>query len=152
MPAPLTEDQIWDRVEKTETCWTWRGHIDVRGYGRASLRGRKWYAHRLVFSLANGPVPDGLELDHLCRNHSCVNPAHLEAVPHGVNVLRGLAKAAIQARTTHCRRCGGPYDRAQKHTSKKTGREHLSRTCSSCKREKDRVRWRAKKDAKGVRT
>jgi hypothetical protein len=66
-------------------CWIWNGCHDHAGYG-SSRRGKP---HRVSWVLTNGPVPDGLELDHLCRQRSCCNPDHLEAVTHLENVRRG---------------------------------------------------------------
>jgi hypothetical protein len=62
------------------------------------------YAHRVLYRLVNGPIPIGAEIDHLCRNRSCVNPDHLEAVSHRENLMRSpIAPAAINARKTHCK-------------------------------------------------
>ena len=78
-------------------CWSWLrpGH---RGYGGFSMHGRKCAAHRVVYEMMRGPIPAGLELDHLCRNRACVNPDHLEPVPGKVNVLRGNGMGARYAR------------------------------------------------------
>lgn len=79
-------------------CWVWTGALnDKRGYARLRVDGRNPYAHRLSYEIRVGPVPEGLELDHLCRNPACLNPAHLEPVPHVVNMLRGAT-----ATRTHC--------------------------------------------------
>lgn len=76
---------FWKKVDKTETCWLWTGYHTDHGYGRYS----GGMAHRLTYTEARGPIPDGLELDHLCRVAACVNPEHLEAVTHAENVRRG---------------------------------------------------------------
>lgn len=71
-------------------CWLWTGQIAQRtGYGQTRVRSRKVGAHRAMYEREVGPIPDGLELDHLCRVRVCVNPAHLEAVTRSVNVQRG---------------------------------------------------------------
>ena len=70
-------------------CWIWIKATDDRGYGRIAHRGRNVRAHRLYYETLKGPVPPGLELDHLCRNPACVNPDHLDPVTHRVNVRRG---------------------------------------------------------------
>ena len=85
-------------------CWLWMLQLDSRGYGRFWDGTRRPFAHDFAYELLVGPVPDGLELDHLCRVPACVNPAHLEAVTHRVNVLRGVGFMAQQARKTHCKR------------------------------------------------
>jgi hypothetical protein len=69
-------------------CWVWqRGKSN--GYGIVTRNGKNQYAHRVVYERLVGAVPPGLDLDHLCRNTSCVNPAHLEPVSHGENMRRG---------------------------------------------------------------
>jgi hypothetical protein len=70
-------------------CWLWTGYRYPLGYGKFSVGTEQGYAHIWSFRLHIGPVPDGKELDHLCRNPSCVNPNHLEPVTHRENVLRG---------------------------------------------------------------
>lgn len=83
-------DRFWRRVTKRgdDECWSYRGYFH-RGYGLMSTGPRETkYAHRLAYELAVGPIPDGLELDHLCRNTTCVNPAHLEPVTKAENLRR----------------------------------------------------------------
>lgn len=98
-----TIDKFWERIERTEgECWTWNGPGMGVGYGAFSFEGRNHYAHRFSYELLVGPVPPGLELDHLCRNRRCVNPEHLEPVTHRENQLRGETVGALNARKTHC--------------------------------------------------
>ena len=86
-------------------CWTWVGFIDKDGYGRwnCNVTGSP-IAHRAVYILKRGPIPDGLTLDHLCRNRSCVNPDHMEAVTNKENLMRGTSFSAQNATKTHCKR------------------------------------------------
>ena len=95
---------FWGNVEKTSEsgCWLWTGRLNGAGYGRIRYQGSCQRAHRVSYQMHVGLIPNGLTLDHLCRNTACVNPAHLEAVPHRINVLRGIAPVAINARKTHC--------------------------------------------------
>jgi HNH endonuclease len=76
------------RVDRESDCWVWVGARHPRGYGQFSANGFKVYAHRYLFEYVNGPVPLGLELDHLCVNKSCIRPKHLEAVTHAENMCR----------------------------------------------------------------
>lgn len=91
-------ERFWKKVRKTKTCWLWTAMKDQNGYGRTRYKGRPSVpAHRVAYELEVGPIPEGLELDHLCRNTSCVNPSHLEPVTHAENIRRGYAAQS------HCR-------------------------------------------------
>lgn len=70
-------------------CWDWQWFKNPAGYGQVRDDGRVRRAHHVYYERAHGPLPDGLVIDHLCRNTSCVNPDHLEAVTHAVNTHRG---------------------------------------------------------------
>jgi len=97
--------RFWSKVNRTGECWLWAAACDPNGYGRFMLNiKRTCLAHRFAFEQINGPIPDGLVLDHLCRNPPCVNPAHLEAVTQQQNSVRGSWRLR-----THCPH-GHPYD------------------------------------------
>ncbi len=90
-------------------CWVWTAARHPRGYGHFNPDGVVRSAHRLAYEVWVGPIPEGLDLDHLCRNTSCVNPGHLEPVSRKENTMRGDTITAAHARRTHCPQ-GHPYD------------------------------------------
>lgn len=127
---------FWERVNQTETCWNWIGSINRGGYGVFTFGGRsgkKLYGHRASYELHKGNIPDGLEIDHLCRNRKCVNPDHLEAVTRQVNTKRGIGPSIlgkINASKTHCKH--GHEFTPENTIIRKTG----GRRCRQCEKEK----------------
>jgi len=90
------EQRFWKKVRIADNgCWEWIAAVDQLGYGKFALAiiipktSKHVLAHRWTYTKYIGTIPDDLELDHLCRNPKCVNPLHLEAVTHMVNMLRG---------------------------------------------------------------
>lgn len=129
-------EAIWSRVSKPngdEECWPWVGALRPDGYGFLLVNGRLERAHRLVYELVKGKIPDGLILDHLCRNPRCVNPAHLEAVTRRENTLRGIGPAAIHATQTECLK-GHPFDEANTYIRP----DGSGRNCKACQRQRNR--------------
>lgn len=114
-------------------CWNWPARVDRDGYGRVMWNGRSCLAHRVAYEVMSGPIPDGLQLDHLCRNRACVNPAHLEPVTQAENAARG-----VYARQTHCV-AGHEYTPENTYL-----RPNGNRDCRACIRERSR-RHRNKK-------
>lgn len=94
MNLALALEKLWKRVEVTGFCWLWTGETNGEGYGRLQFQGNRSPAHRVVYELLVGPIPKGLQLDHLCRVRNCVNPDHVEPVPFKVNQERKKAKWA----------------------------------------------------------
>lgn len=87
------QERLWPKVRKTDTCWLWTA-ATANGYGYFSVDGKGKRAHRVVYELLVGPIPEGLYLDHLCRVTNCVNPSHLEIVDNRTNTLRGIGITA----------------------------------------------------------
>jgi hypothetical protein len=118
-------------------CWLWLGTIDADGYGVTKRRGRQWKAHRWLWTIMRGPIPDGLVVDHLCRVRRCVNPNHMELVPNELNTQRGEGWAGKNLRKTHCK-YGHPFDLLNTHIK---GGE---RVCLTCRREQAARTYRTK--------
>lgn len=74
------EKRFWPKVNVTETCWHWTGAKNEKGYGLFYADDKQIRAHRYSYQRVNGPIPDGLQIDHICHNPACVNPEHLRAV------------------------------------------------------------------------
>lgn len=136
VPYHSQEERFWPKVDKTPTCWLWIGAIGSGGYGNFYISnvGRKirtTLAHHWAYEQLIGPVPEGLDLDHLCRNRACVNPAHLEPVTRSTNLRRGVGTAG----RTECPQ-GHPYDEANTYHDPLTG----WRQCRQCRAARDAAR------------
>jgi hypothetical protein len=130
-------DRFMERFEKTPSgCWLWTESLTACGYGRLWDGIKLLTAHRYAYEHLVGPIPKGLQIDHLCRVRHCVNPAHLEPVTATENWRRGFSDAAVNSRKTHCKR-GHPFD--EKNTRLKRG-DFLRRECRICER-KRKLSW-----------
>jgi hypothetical protein len=107
-PKPTEAERFWAKVDRTsaESCWTWLASRQPNGYGRFGSNGRTYLAHRWAYRVTVGEIPEGLVLDHLCRNRACVNPSHLEPVTMRENLIRG----------------DGPTVTARRHAAKRANR------------------------------
>jgi hypothetical protein len=115
-------------VVTSSGCWEKRGSTRGRGYGCVYYGGKLRVAHRWFYEELRGKIPNGLVLDHLCRNLTCVNPAHLEAVTQRENTLRGVGPIAVNFAKKACKR-GHPFDEKNTIiTDEKMGH----RTCRAC--------------------
>lgn len=123
-------------VGNADSCWPWLGSLNNKGYG---IFGSSKYAHRAVYVHVFGEIPEGLELDHLCRNPVCVNPLHLEAVTHQENMHRGMAASGINFRKTHCI-AGHELSEENIYRRKDTP----GRQCRQCKHRRDKQYYERK--------
>jgi len=128
----IPPERFWSKVDKSGACWLWTASLDGHGYGHIACGGAPHLvaAHRWAYQGARGPIPHGSEIDHLCREPRCVNPAHLEAVTHSENIRRGFAWHHFAARNrakTHCPK-GHPYSEGN------TYRYKSMRFCRECHR------------------
>ena len=140
-------ERFWRTFKRDPSsgCWTWLGSLNADGYGSFSIKKKRQGAHRFAYQALVGPIPEGLQLDHLCRNRACVNPSHLEPVTPKVNTLRS---AAAQATKTHCIR-GHEFTPANTRLrSRPDGRSF--RSCIACERHWEAVKTSRRRAQKAV--
>ena len=127
------EDRFSSKVNKDGAggCWLWLGKLTEKGYGIFVMDGKSIPAHRVSWELTNGQIPEGLQIDHLCRVRACVNPVHLEPVTNLENTLRGENFIAVHAAKTHCSN-GHPFDEINTRIDMRNGRQ--LRVCRTCQK------------------
>lgn len=147
LPVPDTRpghaSRVFAQIDFSGDCWEWTGQLNNSGYGIAPAGGkggRSQGAHRAVWRLLVGEIPDGLQYDHLCRNKKCVNPDHGEIVAASENSRRSYNMAGRHARQETCPK-GHDYDSVYTHPV--TGRQW--RECRTCQRENALARYYANK-------
>jgi len=129
-------------VDPETGCHNWTGHTTVKGYGVTNLNGEQIMVHRAVWEHSKGPIPEGLQIDHLCRNTSCCNVEHLRVVTPGENTLGSNNMAARYAKRENCDKCGGPFSFFSSGI----------RYCKSCRNEKFNAAQRLRRAANKVST
>lgn len=128
---PETKARFLAKINQTETCWLWTAATQSRGYGCFGVGGRVLLAHRVSYETFVGPIPEGLTIDHTCRNKLCVRPDHLQAVTNQQNNWRRGAAA----RSTPNYPCGHPRTEENTLVKARGGRE-----CRACDRARPRSR------------
>lgn len=133
--AATPKERITRRIliDETSGCWLWNGTLSASPRSSGYALVNREYAHRVSYEVFVGPIPEGLEIDHLCRIRHCVNPDHLEPVTRRENLLRGDTFAARNARKTHCPQ-GHSYSGENLYVYKG------GRKCRTCHREAERRR------------
>lgn len=125
--------RFWSKVDKAGECWLWTATINASGYGSVGIGQQTFLAHRVSYEWERGPIPGGMEVDHLCSVRACVRPDHLEVVTQAQNKRRAAD------RITHCKR-GHPFTPENIYTSPAG-----YRTCRTCKAMKMSEWYRAHK-------
>jgi hypothetical protein len=131
-------ERILSRIEKTDTCWLWRGAIKENGYGKTSWEGKPAYSHRVVYTQLVGPIPEGLEIDHLCKVRNCVRPEHLRVTDRSGNNSNRTLK-------THCK---NGHELVGDNVAIRG--DNGGRRCRACTRETGRRWTQASRDRAGL--
>jgi hypothetical protein len=135
--APFPE-RFWQKVAKADGCWSWTSVHQSAGYGTFKLNGTMVLAHRVAYQLLKGPIPAGMQLDHLCRNRGCVNPDHLEPVTREENLKRSPRHPSNKG---FCPQ-GHPYSGDNLLLWDRKGTK--ARVCRECHRQRNAARYAKK--------
>lgn len=121
--------RIWRNITVDESgCWVWEAHLQSAGYAQVMIDGQRFLLHRLTYTMFVGPIPDGLQIDHLCRVRRCVNPEHLDPVTPTENTMRGESPHAKNAAKKSCLR-GHPLTGENLYLT-----PNGARRCRTCRR------------------
>lgn len=122
-------------VRQADGCRVWQRSTTTNGYGQIRIDGRLVKVHRVVYEMQVGPIPPGMQIDHLCRVRACCEPTHMEVVTNRENVLRGIGPTARNAAKTHCLR-GHPFSGNNLRIASS------GRKCRTCERLRLTAAWR----------
>lgn len=139
--------RFWAKVDKTSTCWNWTASLRSKNspYGNFKVLGKTKLAHRISYELLVGTIPEGLTIDHTCKNTKCVNPSHMELVTLSENVRRAEVwkntnPGQVNRDKSYCPK-GHPYDSINTYTTPSGKRD-----CKECRRAACRKNYRKVKD------
>ena len=131
----ITPDQMAERhIMNTGQCINWTKYISKSGYGDVRINGKTYRVHRVEWEKVMGKIPNGFQIDHLCRNRACVKIDHMELVTNKENLRRGNGICALNSRKSFCIK-GHPY------SEKNTYQNRRGRVCRTCMREWTRNHW-----------
>lgn len=133
LPKKTDNERFWAKVEKSGSCWEWRGERYKNGYGIFLIGFKpkvRMVAHRWLWQKTFGPITPPLQVDHICRNRACVRLDHLRLLTPRDNLLCGIGPSAVNARKTHCIR-GHEFTPENTH---RWGPEKRFRQCKTCNR------------------
>lgn len=137
---PTPDERFVSKIEKLDNgCWQWSGTTINTGYGKFVVKKKQYLAHRYSYEMHKGTIPDGLVLDHLCRNRLCVNPDHLEAVTNEENLYRGVGFRILNGMDGSCVN-GHKYTEENTYYNPNNPRD---RRCRQCAHNRDRLRRKA---------
>ena len=131
MTDPRREEleRILSKISTGKNCWEWKAYKKPSGYGICQFRKKVQMAHRAMYELFVEDIPIGKQIDHLCRNRSCVRPSHLEVVDQRTNILRGNGYYAVNSRKTTCPKGHLYTSENTKIQTSDSGKERICRIC-----------------------